>query len=105
MFEKNVANKWREKTQSWSELPEMARKLIENVFWNFGTKFYPWRFPKSPVCTSSPDTQAHSFECQIVKENIKIEGKLEDIYTPKAKKEISKTLQQIVKFREIYMDK
>ena len=35
------------KNQSCLKLPEMARKLIENVFWNVWPKFYPWSFLKS----------------------------------------------------------
>ena len=88
--------------------PKQARILFKfrTRMENFSDNFRGGKPTKvCPVCTSSPDTQAHSFECKIVKENIKIEGKLEDIYTPGAKKEISKTLQQIVKFREIYMEK
>ena len=32
------------KNQSCSKLPEMARKLIENVFWKFWPKFLPLEF-------------------------------------------------------------
>ena len=34
-----------EKKQSCSNLPEMARKLFENVFDIFDQNFYPWSFP------------------------------------------------------------
>ena len=53
----------------------------------------------------SPDTQAHSFECPIVKKNVHHEAKLEDIFSTGAKREIARTLQHIVKFRENYMEK
>ena len=73
---------------------------------NFSDNFRGGQPTKAcPVCNSSPDTQAHSFECPIVKKNVHHEAKLEDIFSTGAKREIARTLQHIVKFRENYMEK
>ena len=33
-----------------------------------------------PVCETNPDTQMHSFQCKVLRENLKIEGKYMDIF-------------------------
>ena len=57
-----------------------------------------------PLCGEIEDSQIHSFVCPKIKENIEVEGKLEDIFSPVIRKEIAKTLENIVKFRAEYME-
>ena len=57
-----------------------------------------------PLCGENEDSQIHSFVCPKIKENIEVEGKLEDIFSPVIRKEIAKTLENIVKFRAEYME-
>ena len=52
-----------------------------------------------PLCGESEDNQIHSFVCPKMKENIEVEGKLEDIFSPVIGKEIAKPLENIVTFR------
>ena len=58
-----------------------------------------------PVCEASTDTQNHSFQCKVINENITVEGKYLDIFNPKVDKKMANTLENIVKFRENYMEK
>ena len=48
------------------------------------------------------DTQAHSFECRVVKVDIKIEGSYKDVFEKKIKPELAKTLLDITNLRENY---
>ena len=58
-----------------------------------------------PVCKECEDTQIHSFKCRILEENIKIEGRLLDIFKPKVEQKVAKTIEKIVKIRENYLEK
>ena len=60
-----------------------------------------------PVCKEerSIDTQMHSFQCKVLADNIGIEGTYADIFCPKVDKGVAKTVTNIVKFREQYLDK
>ena len=55
-----------------------------------------------PVCTSSTDTQSHSFSCPVIVESLKISGSLEDIFEQTISNETAITLENIIKFREGY---
>ena len=55
-----------------------------------------------PLCNEHLDTQAHSFECRVVKMNIKIEGSYKDVFGKKIKPELAKTLLNITNLRENY---
>ena len=56
-----------------------------------------------PLCDEHLDTQIHSYQCKVILKNIKISGSIEDIYNQTITKEAAKTLENIVKFREIYL--
>jgi hypothetical protein len=70
----------------------------------FSENFKGGKAPKPcPVCEKSIDTQAHSFKCNVFKETIKVDGNLEDIFSQN-NKHLAKVLENIVKFRENYME-
>ena len=56
-----------------------------------------------PLCAVHLDTQAHSLQCEEVKEKISIEGRYSDIFREKIPKDISKTLYKISKLREDFI--
>ena len=58
-----------------------------------------------PVCKASTDTQSHSFQCSVINENIVVDGKYLDIFNFKVDKKVANTVENIVKFRENYMEK
>ena len=58
-----------------------------------------------PVCKDYPDTQMHSFQCQVLRENLKMEGNYVDIFSPKIERSLAETLERILKMRENYMEK
>ena len=53
-----------------------------------------------PVCKVHLDTQAHSVQCEKVKQEIKIDGNYTDIFKENVPSNISKTLLRISKLRE-----
>ena len=53
-----------------------------------------------PLCLLQPDTQSHSVQCPVIKENIDVRGKYSDIFTEKISKDITQTLLKISQFRE-----
>ena len=55
-----------------------------------------------PLCCVQLDTQVHSLQCTVIKENILVEGNYDDIYSENIPQNISKTLLRITKFREEY---
>ena len=57
-----------------------------------------------PLCKASPDTQAHSFQCKVIQENIVINGTLLDVFSQSNNKPVAETLENIVKFRENYLE-
>ena len=54
-----------------------------------------------PLCFSHPDTQKWSFQCSVIKKNIQIEGKYDDIIEGNIDKSNAKTVNSILKFREL----
>ena len=54
-----------------------------------------------PLCYSHPDTQQWSFKCSIIKKNIQIEGTYEQILEGDIDQKIAKTVNSILKFREM----
>ena len=56
-----------------------------------------------PVCTSSKDTQSHSFSCLPIQDNMDISGSFDDVYKQPISDDLAKTLENIVKFREDYI--
>ena len=71
-------------------------------YWN---NFKHWRYSqKCPVCkeTNSIDTQEHSFNCEIVRKAIHIEGKFSEVFY-RSNSQLAKTLENIEKFRENYL--
>ena len=57
-----------------------------------------------PVCKETPDTQTHSFECELIQQNVKIEGQPSDIFSTNIDRKLARTLENIVKFRETYLE-
>ena len=57
-----------------------------------------------PLCLLQPDTQSHSVQCNIIKENINISGNYNEIFTEEISKEISESLLKISQFRENKME-
>ena len=71
----------------------------------FGENFKGGRPTKPcPICEASTDTQSHSFQCNVINENITVDGKYLDIFNFKVDKKVAKTIENIVKFRENYME-
>ena len=64
---------------------------------NFGDKY---ENKACPLCSVNLDTQAHSVQCEKVKEKVTIDGKYNDIFKEKIPRNISKTLFKISKLRE-----
>ena len=67
---------------------------------NFGDRY---ENKGCPLCTVQLDTQVHSVQCEIVKDEIPIEGRYSDIFKKKIPSNISKTLLKISKLREEYI--
>ena len=63
----------------------------------FGDKYEDKSFP---ICKLQLDTQAHSVQCEKVKEDIKIDGTYSDIFKEKVPSNISQTLLRISKLRK-----
>ena len=57
-----------------------------------------------PVCQESIDTQSHSFQCKVVRENVTVNGDYMEIFSTKVDKKLSESLENIAKFREGYME-
>ena len=57
-----------------------------------------------PVCETNTDTQMHSFQCKVLSENLKIEGKYMDIFPPRIENNLAETLERIFKMRETYLE-
>ena len=55
-----------------------------------------------PVCCVHLDTQEHSVQCSLVRENIQVEGRYQHIFDENIPVDIVKTLLRISKFREDY---
>ena len=57
-----------------------------------------------PLCLFHLDSQAGSFSCHVVNENVVINGKYSYIFTSRIKPELAETLVQIDKFRADYIE-
>ena len=54
---------------------------------NFSNNFRGGKETKPcPLCDDGPDTQRHSLECKVIKQNIQIQMRYEDIFHSKVKK-------------------
>ena len=53
-----------------------------------------------PLCHTALDTQLHSLSCTVLKENISINFKYEEIFFAKVSVETARTVDNILKFRE-----
>lgn len=56
-----------------------------------------------PICNASKDMQSHSFECTAILKNLKISGNYKDIFQETISRDLARTLENIVKFREEYL--
>ena len=57
-----------------------------------------------PLCNLHLDTQSLSFQCPLVKNNVKLEGKYNTIFSNKIDKTLVKTLLDINRFRKEFME-
>ena len=70
---------------------------------NFSDNFKAGGLTKTcPMCHEAPDTQQHSLTCKIIKENIKVEIRYEEIFYSKVSAETARTLESILNFRSDY---
>ena len=60
-----------------------------------------------PICkqAQSVDTEAHSFKCEVIASNISVDGEYSEIFGPRAGQKIAKTVENIEKYREQYLEK
>ena len=56
------------------------------------------------LCLAHLDSQAGSFSCHVIRENVQLEGKYSDIFTDKISTSLARTLVNIDKFREEHMN-
>ena len=57
------------------------------------------------VCQESTDTQSHSFQCKVVRENVTVNGNYIEIFSTKGDKKLAESIiENIAKFREGYME-
>ena len=57
-----------------------------------------------PLCLSHLDSQAMCMTCPTIKENISVRGKYGDIFSNEVTRELVKSLQEIEKFRNEYLE-
>ena len=70
---------------------------------NFSDNFKAGGLTKTcPMCHEAPDTQQHSLTCKIIKENIKVEIRYEEICYSNVSAETARTLESILNFRSDY---
>ena len=65
--------------------------------------FKGWKLSKScPICKdkNQTDTQAHSFNCKVIKQNLVITGQYEDVFKVNLDIKLVKTIENIEKFRK-----
>ena len=56
-----------------------------------------------PMCSEQLDTQVHSLKCGKEKEQIKIKGRIRDMFKEEISVDISQTLMKMSKSREDYI--
>ena len=96
--------------QGYLKEPEVTTRQAKTMFKfrtrmeKFSENFKGGKATKPcPVCEKSLDTQAHSFQCNVIKESIKVDGNLEDIFSLN-NKYLAKVLENILNSRENYME-
>ena len=57
-----------------------------------------------PLCNNGLDTQRHSLQCKMILENMNINLRYEDIFHSKVDKHVGKTLENILTFREEFLN-
>ena len=53
-----------------------------------------------PACGLQPDSQSHSFQCEVMKQHIKVKGQYSDIFKKKVPSDVAKSLLEVSKIRE-----
>ena len=72
---------------------------------NFSNNFRGGKDAKPcPLCNDSPDTQGHSLLCKVVKQNVQVNIKYGEIFHSKVDKEVAKTVENILIFREEFLN-
>ena len=73
---------------------------------NFGENFRGAGGPAiCPLCKLHLDNQEQSLQCKVVKSEINIKGKIEDIYKEEIKMEIVETITNIAELRKLKLKK
>ena len=57
-----------------------------------------------PLCKEGLDTQRHSLVCKVIQQNIKVNMMYGDIFHSKVDKEVAKTVENILNFREEFLN-
>ena len=71
---------------------------------NFSENFRGASGPQvCPLCKTHLDSQNLSFQCPLVKENVKIEGQYYTIFTDNTDTKLVNTLVNVTKFRDEYI--
>ena len=73
------------------------------IYWN---NFKGWNLDQNcPVCRveDQPDTQQHSFNCKVIKQNIQVRGKYMDSFD-NVNAEVASTVENVEIFREKYLN-
>ena len=72
---------------------------------NFSDNFRGGKETKPcPLCKDDPDTQRHSLLCKVIRQNITINIRYEDIFHSQVDQEVAKTLENILRFKEDFLD-
>ena len=58
-----------------------------------------------PLCSKAVDTQSHSFQCEVINSNINMNGAYENIFKTKINQNVARTIENIEKFRQPYLEK
>ena len=53
-----------------------------------------------PACGLQPDSQSHSFQCEVMKQHLKVKGQYSDIFKKKVPSDVAKSLLEVSKIRE-----
>ena len=98
------------KLQKYLELENLTVKQAQSLFSyrtrmaNFSENFRGPSGPQlCPICKTHLDSQHLSFQCPQVKENVKIEGEYNKIFTDNTDTKLVKTLVNISKYRDEYL--
>ena len=93
--------------QEYLELKEMNARQAKALF-KFRVRMAPFGdnykggqdTPPCPLCKMHPDSQAESFQCEIMKELIQVKGDYSDIFGNYFSQELIQTIYSIYSFRE-----